>query len=169
MYYKNYWVNYHTLGNFIVVCEMHEDMTNFQNTEESHDFEKVKGFMFIKRSDYEDARNHLDKNGLFMGIIPPEEIEKDIENYNKRKEEQEKLLKEKVKEKYKNPWDESFFIYMKQSGCDFIHLIKELQVSNMMSKDYWGKDFPIDEYYMGYLLKYWHVSYSPEKGKMYGE
>ncbi len=169
MYYKNYWVNYNTLGSLIVICEMTEDMTEFKNTESIHDFDKIKKIMYAKRSDYEDVRNHLDANGLFLGIFPPEVVEKDIEDYNRYQIEKYAILKEQMKAKYEFPWEEDFFVFMKDNGVQLDNLIKELQVSNMMSKDYFGKDFSIERDYMKYIKKYWNVIYDAEKGVFYGE
>lgn len=163
MYYKNYWLNYNNISDFVVILEMTEDMTDFKNSADSHDFEKVKNGMLVKRVDYENVRDRLDENGLFIGIFPPEVIEEDIKNFKEKQEKKYLELKEKVKEKYREPWDEDFFIYMKKAGIAFDDLIRELQVSNEMTKDYWGKEYPIEEYYMDYIVKYWPISFFSEE------
>lgn len=152
MYYKNYWVSYNDFQMRLMCAVSDIDYSEIDKKEINKHF---KQFFFIDRIKYENVRGFLDENGLFMGIFPPELIEEDIRNYKKEQDKQNLEALERIKLKYKEPLPESFFKAMALHNEDIPTVYQEVQISNMMSKDYWGIEFPIEEYYMEYLLKYW--------------
>lgn len=156
MYYKNYWVSYNDFQESLMCAVADIDYSEIKKGEENKHF---KQFFFISRFKYENAKGFVDDKGLFMGIFPPELIEKDIKEYNEIQEKRNLEALERVKEKYKEPLDEAFFESMFLHGLDIPQVYQEVAISNMMSKDYWGIEFPIEEYYMDYLLKFWKFKF----------
>lgn len=152
MYYKNYWVSYNDFQQQLMCSVSH---VNYDEIDKKEINEHFKQFFFIDRIKYENCRSFLEDNGLFMGIFPPELIEEDIKKYKENQFKRNSKALEEIKEKYKEPLTEEFFENLALHGLDIPTVYQEVQISNMMSKDYWGVEFPIEEYYMEYLLKYW--------------
>ena len=82
MYYKQYWVSYVNVGEEIACAVCNQDMTNFINKKEDQDYMHMIYHFPINRYEFEHCREYLDEKGLFLGIFPPEIIEKCIKDWN---------------------------------------------------------------------------------------
>ena len=158
MFYKQYMTNYIGIGDTITIAIMDRDMTGFKNdSKEDGEFilAHTKNFIIVPREEYENPYNHLE-NGLFKGIIPPELILQEINEWeiiqNKTLEE----LKNIGNDRIMNKWNDDFFYELKyKDKMDLKQVLKLLKNYNRLRILENLEPWNIEKEYKDYLVKYW--------------
>ena len=111
MLYKNYWLCYMGIGE-TSVCAILEEGFNPLNSRGLEDaailVANTKELISIENYKIENCREYLDENGLFMGMFPPEFLEKKLEDFwdeqRKWQEENDRKIKLQHLENLKKPF-----------------------------------------------------------------